>query len=129
VFDKGALPRFSRSGGLKEDLMRVLLVALTLFGFASTAFSQTAVFGSITLVRTGWNSDSFAIVTQEPIQNPAGCPIPDGYISEKSLPGYNTYYAAVLTAYAAKVPAVGITIHNTECFGGRPKLIGIFLQK
>jgi hypothetical protein len=107
----------------------LLVVALTLFGFASPAFSQTTVFGSIQLIRTGWNSDSFAIVTQEPIQNPAGCPTPDGYISEKSLPGYNTYYAAALTAYAAKMPVVAITIHNTECFAGRPKLIGINLPK
>ncbi len=109
--------------------MRMPLVALTLFGFTSSAFSQTETFGSITLVRTGWNSDSFAIVTQEPIKNPANCSIPDGYISESSLPGYNTYYAAALTAYVARPPVVGITIHNTECFAGRPKLIGINLPK
>jgi len=109
--------------------MRALLFVLAFFGFAPPAFSQTAAFGSITLIRTGWNSDSFAIVTQEPIKNPANCPTPDGYISEKSLPGYNTYYAAALTAYATRAQPVQITIHDTECFAGRPKLIGINMPK
>jgi hypothetical protein len=75
-------------------------------------------------VRTGWNIDSFAVVTAEPIINPAGCPSPDGYLSEKSLPGYQTYYAAALTALVARRRVV-ITVQDTECVIGRPKLIGI----
>jgi hypothetical protein len=104
--------------------MRVVLAALILVGFASPAFAQAGDSGAITLLRTGWNSDSFAIAMTGPIQNPANCPTPDGYISHSSLPGYNTYYAAALTAYVAKQPVL-VTIHNTECFAGRPKLIGI----
>jgi hypothetical protein len=109
--------------------MRVLVVALALVGIASPSLSQTMTPCSISGVRTGWNADSFAVTTVEPIVNPANCPTPDGYISEKSLPGYNTYYAAALTAFIASSPSVVVTVHNTQCFSGRPKLIGINLAR
>jgi hypothetical protein len=81
--------------------MRALIFALALVGIASPGFAQTSTGASITGVRTGWNADSFAVTTLETIVNPAGCPTPDGYISDKSFPGYNTYYAAALTALIA----------------------------
>lgn len=90
--------------------MRPLLIALIVAVCASPAIAQTPSSGSITLIRTGWNADSFAIVTQEPIQNPANCPTPDGYISEKSLPGYSTYYAVACrlpTGLASRWQAAG----------------------
>lgn len=109
--------------------MRPLLIALALLGLSSPAFSQqTSTGGTVTVVRTGWNVDSFAIITAEPIVNPAHCATPDGYISQISFPGYRTYYAAALTAFVAKVPIV-ITVSNSECFAGRPKLIGINLHR
>ncbi|WEK48669.1 MAG: hypothetical protein P0Y66_12655 [Candidatus Kaistia colombiensis] len=102
----------------------LMLVTATLFAIAATASAQTMKAGSVTMVRTGWNADSFAIVTAEPIANPAGCATADGYISDKSLPGYATYYAAALAAVTTRKRVV-ITVHNSECFGGRPKLIGV----
>ena len=108
--------------------MRIFLILLALVGFGSSAFSQTMIVGSITMVRTGWNSDAFAIVTREPIQNPANCPTPDGYQSDSSQPGYSTYYAAALTAYMANVPLM-VTIDNAQCVATRPKLIGINLMR
>jgi hypothetical protein len=102
------------------------MLALALLAPTSPALAQSMQAGTVTMIRTGWNSDSFAVVTAEPIANPARCPTPDGYISEKTLPGYSTYYAAALTAYLARRRVV-ITVHNTECFGSRPKLIGINL--
>jgi hypothetical protein len=108
--------------------MRCLVIALAFVAIATPAVSQTMVGSTINMIRTGWNDDAFAIVTVEPIHNPANCPEPDGYLSLKSLPGYNTYYAAALTAYAAKQPIV-VTIHNTECAGTRPKLIGINMAR
>ena len=79
------------------------------------------------MIRTGWNDDQFAVVTVAPIQNPAHCSTPDGYISQKQLPGYSTYYSAALTAFTLNA-TVNITVHNTECGPvGRPKLIGINL--
>jgi hypothetical protein len=108
--------------------VRLLVFVLTLVGFSSAAFCQTMVVGTITLVRTGWNADSFAVVTREPILNPAHCPEPDGYLSDSTQPGYNTCYAAALTAYIANHPLT-VTIDNTHCAGTRPKLIGINLMR
>ena len=92
------------------------------------AHAQTHAVGTITMVRTGWNVDSFAVVLNVPVQNPARCPTADGYITEASLPGYRTYLAAALTAFASKSP-VQIVVHDKECFGNRPKLIGINLTR
>lgn len=104
-----------------------LCVATLAVTAAGSASAQTARQGSITVVRTGWNADSFAVVTAEPIANPAGCPNADGYISEKSFPGYETYYAAALSAIVSRLRVV-VTVHNTQCgFAGRPKLIGLDL--
>jgi hypothetical protein len=105
-------------------LRQTTLALATLVAFASTASAQTMQSASVTMVRTGWSADSFAVVTVERIANPAKCPTADGYISDKSLPGYQTLYAAALTALAAHLKVV-ITVHNTECYGGRPKLIGL----
>ena len=96
-------------------------------GLSLPAFSQTTTNVTMTRLRTGWNIDSFAIETIEPIVNPATCGTPDGYISDLSLPGYSTYYAAALTALVTKAPLV-ITVHDSECFADRPKIIGIALD-
>lgn len=104
--------------------MRKLLIALIFFGTASSAFGQTMTTGDITMVRTGWNLDAFAIVTRQPISNPARCAEPDGYLSMRPFPGYSTYYVAALVAFVTNQKIV-ITVHNSECAGTRPKLIGI----
>lgn len=79
---------------------------------------------NVTMVRTGWNADSFAVVTRQPVVNPARCRAPDGYISHSSLPGYNTYYAAALAALTANLP-VQVTVDAGRCFADRPVIIGI----
>lgn len=105
----------------------VFLLAAAIIPVA-TAHAQTMRTVSVTMVRTGWAADSFAIVTAEPVANPAGCPTPDGYISEKADPGYQTLYAAALTAIATRLPTV-VTVDNSHCgYAGRPKLIGVNLQ-
>ena len=108
--------------------MRSILVVLTLIGFSVPAFSQTMTVGTVSMIRTGWDSEQFGIVTKEPIQNPARCPTPDGYVTSSAQPGYNTYYAAALTAFVERVQIV-VTIANQGCVAGRPKLIGINLQR
>ena len=124
--------------------MRLALAVLVLVGFALPAVSQTTAPPSlITMIRTGWDLESFAIVTQGPILNPENCPTPDGYLTDSSQPGYNTYYAAALAAYVSNTP-VKITIprmvtHPTApqgldplfrpCDQGRPRLIGIDLTR
>jgi hypothetical protein len=109
--------------------MRFIVGAFMAIAIASPACAQSGQVGTIASIRTGWNADSFAIVTVEPIANPAHCQTADGYIAEKSQPGYSTYYAAALTAYATS-SKVAIIVDNTTCgFAGRPKLIGIDLIK
>jgi hypothetical protein len=124
--------------------MRFALAALILVGFTLPAVSQVTTPASlITMIRTGLDSESFAIVTQGPILNPEGCPTPDGYVADSSRPGYNTYYAAALAAYVSRIPVrVTIPVMVTQptlsqglahvppiffqpCEQGRPRLIGI----
>ena len=79
------------------------------------------------MIRTGWGDEQFAVVTNAPIQNPARCPGPDGYISHRSNPGYQTYLSAALAAFTSNAQ-VHVVVHNTECgVAGRPQLIGINL--
>ena len=108
--------------------MRKLYLAALLTAVCSPLYAQTMAAANVTMIRTGWNADSFAVVTAEPVTNPANCPTADGYISDKSFAGYSTYYAAALTAFVARRRII-VTVHNSECFAGRPKLIGIDLTR
>jgi hypothetical protein len=112
---------------MRRITMRAL-IAMALVGIASPALAQTVVNTSIQSIRTGWNAELFAIVTADPIVNPANCPTPDGYISEISNPGYNTYYTAAIAAYMGG-RSVTVAVDNAHCgAAGRPKLIGINLN-
>ena len=82
----------------------------------------------ITRIRTGWVADQFAIETNQTIVNPAGCIAPNGYISNISDPGYKTYYAAVLMAFALG-KKVTVIISDTECMASTPKIIGIYVEQ
>lgn len=110
--------------------MRCTLLALALILSSVPAFCQTTEHGQITMIRTGWNGDFFAVVITEDIENPgnfmnpANCPVKDGYVSTSTTPGYSTYYAAALTAYSL-AQSVDITVDNRSCALGRPLLIGI----
>ena len=110
----------------KKTLAGLALLAPLVLG--ATAQAQTMMTGTISMIRTGWNDDAFAIVTVEAMANPNHCSRADGYISTKAFPGYDTYLAAALTAYSVRRRVV-LTVHNTECVGGWPKLIGINLTQ
>jgi ABC-type proline/glycine betaine transport system substrate-binding protein len=106
---------------------RLMLAALALsVACGARAQSMTGPV-DITMVRTGWNADAMAVVTAQPIINPAGCPTADGYVSTSSRSGYQTYLSATLTAFALSTPVV-IAVLDTECEAGRPVLIGINLS-
>lgn len=109
--------------------MRPFILVLALTVTAVPAFAQSATTGLLHLVRTGWNADSFALVLAQPtILNPANCPVPDGYLTDKAQPGYQTYYQAALAAYQIN-RAVTVTVDNAKCDFGRPRLIGINLLR
>src|SRR5262245_44828385 len=112
--------------------MRAFFVGLmALLGLASQAEAQTSVTGPISLVRTGWFGDSFAVMLTlpagTPFPNPNRCSIGDqGAITDFTQPGYNTYYAAALTGFLAK-KQVTVTVHNAQCIQNRPVIVGIDL--
>jgi hypothetical protein len=99
---------------------------------ALTAWAEpTQRLTTIKEIRTGWNGEQFAIVTNEGvIANPAGCPKPDGYATDSSQPGYNTYYAAAVTAFVERAQIVAV-VDDTKgsCVALRPKLIGINIRR
>jgi hypothetical protein len=108
-----------------ELFMRTIFAAAFLLVTALPCHAQQAVSGTLTQVRTGWNDDSFGIMLNVPQINPAHCTENTlGYISTINNAGFHTYYSAALTAYVARKP-VTITVHNTECIGGFPKIIGV----
>jgi hypothetical protein len=108
----------------KRMLIALGLLSLAALGVETQA--QTTMVGTITMVRTGWNDDGMGVVTAESMPNPARCPSTPGYVSTVQLPGYKTYLATALTAFAVR-RKVHLIVHNTECVGGWPKLIGINL--
>lgn len=109
--------------------MRRILGALALILAAGPAMAQTVTGPlNVTSVRTGWNADSFAIVTLQATANPAGCPIPDGYVALKPQPGYDTYYRAALLAFQMNT-RVQMSVDNAACIAGRPRMIGVNLLR
>jgi hypothetical protein len=110
-----------KSPGILGALALILLAAP-----AGAAGATATTVGKVTLLRTGWNLDSFAIETTAPFINPAGCPDHDGYISDKPAPGYETYYDAAKLAFLVNANVV-VVVDNTLCVQGRAKLIGINL--
>ncbi|KAF1006882.1 MAG: hypothetical protein GAK28_02201 [Luteibacter sp.] len=107
--------------------MKKLIVGtvLALVSTASFAQYQTPP-ARITQIVTGWASDSFSLNMGAPAYNPAGCQATDIYASDISNPGYKTFYAAALTAFATDTPVV-LVVSTTECQGARPKLMSVTL--
>ncbi len=106
-----------------------LAVAFILFVFTSSLKAATTAGPlPITTIRTGWNADSFGIVTNQPIINPANCSAPDGYVSASWDAGYKTYLSVTLTAFAMNKP-VTVIVSDTECVANRPKIWGVYISK
>lgn len=105
-----------------------IILGIVLGGEALCAIAETQVGPvSIIRIRTGWDRDAFAIEAGSTIVNPARCPDPDAYLSVSESQGYKTYYAAALLAYATG-KSIRLVISDSECFLGRPKIIGIYLE-
>ena len=104
--------------------MRVIFgLMIVLVGLPVLA-APTQIPGTIKEIRTGWNAEQFAIVTNEPIVNPARCPSPDGYLTDSTQPGYNAYYVAAITAFVER-SRIEVIVDESACLVGRPKLIGV----
>lgn len=100
-----------------------ILFSLTLV--VGTAQAQTST-GSVPVaaIRTGWMNDLFAVDTGGTYLNPANCQVTDGYYASGANPGYKTYYAVALLAFAIG-KNVTVILSNSECTELRPRIIGI----
>jgi len=81
----------------------------------------------ITEIFTGWDADQFGIITADPRVDPANCdPKAEthGYMTDGKQPGYRTFYAAALAAFAQRATVI-VVVHETECIVDHPKLIGL----
>jgi|ERR1700735_1074962 hypothetical protein len=109
----------------KMRMQAISIACIIAAGSLQPVFAQTASsYGSIVAVNTGWSADEFGVSTTTAVVNPAGCPYTDGYIINSSEPGYNTFYAAVLTALSTGLQ-IAITVSNTQCTSGRPTIIAV----
>ena len=103
----------------------ILTISLLFLGRAN-AQTITNTF-QISGIVTGWGSDRFDIQPSTGVTtNPAHCPNTDLYISDISQPGYKTYYAAALLAFAMN-KTVSLVIDNVNCNVGRPQIISVWM--
>lgn len=112
---------------------RALVCAALFLGLGAALFPGDAFAGAvgtgtvqITKLRTGWDSEQFAVETAEAYINPASCPSPDGYAALDSSPGYRTYYSAILAAISSG-KKVQLIVSNSDCAMGRPRIMGVYL--
>jgi hypothetical protein len=105
---------FARSLGLS------LLLALCGPSWADPPHVRT----QITEIFTGWDADQFGIFTTDPVVNPAKCERATGYMTDGKQPGYRTFYAAALAAFAQRATVI-VVVDETECIEDHPKLKGL----
>ena len=119
------LPRSICVAGSRNRQWVVIATTGMLSLFAVPCTAQTAT-GPVTIsaFRTGWNAEQFSLESTQTIVNPASCATPDGYISVSSTPGYKAHYGAALAAHLSG-RAVWVTVSNTDCDVGRPRIIGL----
>ena len=114
---------------IKNMKLRALSLACVIAASSlQPVFAQaTSSAGTITRVATGWSSATFGITITAPLVNPAGCATTDQYQETSANPGYNTDYAAALTAYTSG-SQVQIVVSNTVCTNTRPTIIGLYVS-
>jgi hypothetical protein len=105
-----------------RSLTLSLLVVSFAPAFAKDLHTETT---KITMIFTGFEKDQFGIHTAAKTVNPAKCKLSDqGYATDSSEPGYYTFYAAALLAFAERADVV-VVVDDEGCVADRPKLIGL----
>lgn len=78
---------------------------------------------------TGWDAEQFGIFTVEPRVDPGDCDPQlqtHGYMTDVDQPGYHTFLAAALAAFAQRSTVqVIVSTKKHDCVAGHPKLIGL----
>ena len=109
----------------KAKLQIIALACLSAACSLQPVFAQTSsAAGVITSIDTGWSSDSIGVTNSATIANPAGCSAATHYVATSNMAGYNTYYAAILTAYSTGAQVVFV-VSNTQCTYSAPTIIGV----
>ncbi len=115
-----------------SSLLKIAGVACFSLITAAEASAQVAtVIPNVTIskIRTGWAADQFGLETAgTPIINPAGCPVPDGYMTDSTQSGYKTFLMMATMAMATE-KKVTIVVSNSECNVSRPKIWGIYVEQ
>src|SRR5262249_49865625 len=84
------------------------------------AFADQKVTTQITMIFTGHEKDQFGIHTVAPTVNPAHCKLDDsGYATDSDQPGFHTFYAAALLAFAERAD-VEVVVDDEGCIADRP---------
>lgn len=99
----------------------LLFVATSVPTTASAAVNVTTT-GRITLLTSGWASNSMRVQTDGAFSNPEACPVTDGYVTDPSDPGTALYHSILLGAFLAGKP---VSLFISGCFASRPKIIGV----
>jgi hypothetical protein len=106
-------------------LARSFCLSLLVLSYAQAFAEDIEVTTQITMVFTGHDKDQFGIHTVAPTVNPAHCKIGDrGYATDSSRPGYQTFYAAALLAFAERADVM-VVVDDEGCVADRPRLIGL----
>jgi hypothetical protein len=83
----------------------------------------------ITEIFTGWDAEQFGIFTVELRVDPGECDLglkTHGYMTDSDQPGYRTFLAVALAAFAQRSTVqVIVSTKKHDCVAGHPKLIGL----
>jgi hypothetical protein len=113
------MKRFARSFGLS------LFLGLCGPSWADPVEVRTQIIE----VFTGWDAEQFGIITTGERVDPADCDSKaetHGYMSDIHQPGYHTFLAAALAAFAQRSTVqVIVSSKEKDCVADHPKLIGL----
>jgi len=105
-------------------------LSLLIVSYTPAFAADQKVTTQITMIFTGHEKDLFGIHTVAPQINPSNNPECNqpGYATDSSQPGYHTFYAAALLAFAERAD-VEVVVDDEGCVAGRPKLIGLNIKR
>ena len=105
-----------------------LCLSLLVVSYTPAFADDQKVPTQITMIFTGHEKDQFGIQTVAPIVNPFKCPQEGGYMTDSNQPGYHTFYAAALLAFAERADVV-VVVDDEGCIAEHPKLIGLNIKR
>lgn len=108
--------------------LRCALASLCLAASTVTAAANPVHLGwaNVTLLAGGWHDPHMRVTTTGAFQNPAQCPVTDGYIVEAALPGAALLQSMLLTAFST---GAEVLLLVDGCALDRPRIISVDIRK